>query len=155
MKELLDKYSGLKDEIHALGTQKSDNDFVKLVTIRNEDEELKETLILLHTNYKNEIQELKSNQIKILNKLIDRDIELIHKLEDLIEVNKNNNIKTQRTFKIHSIERLLAVIIFVIFVFWIMATINGDAFNKSIGALDQVFTNITGDKNRNQQSTNE
>ena len=144
MQEMLKNYSELKDEIHHLGSQKSDNDFVKLVTLKNEDDELKETLILLHTNYKNEIQELKASQIKINSKLIDQNILLIHKLEKLIEINQEKDAETQRTFKIHSIERVLAIILFIIFCFWTMATINNDAFHGSIGALDKVFCNLLG-----------
>lgn len=154
MKDILEKYAELKDEIHTHGSQKSDEDFIKLVTLKNEDDELKETLILLHTNYKNEIQDLRSNRIKVLNKLIDLNVALIHKLEDLVEEGEKSNAKTQRTFKIHNIERLLLVIVFVIFAFWTMSTINGDAFQGSIGAIDRVFGNITGNHPTEQQNKN-
>lgn len=154
MKDILEKYAELKDEIHAQDSNKSDEDFVKLVKIKNEDDDLKETLILLHTNYKNDIQELRNSRIKVFNKLIDNNVALIHKLQDLVEEGQKSNAKTQRTFKIHNIERLLLVIVFVIFAFWTMATINGDAFQGSIGAIDTVFGNITGNHPTEQQNKN-
>ena len=67
-KEILNE---IKNEIYSLHIEKTDEDFIKLIKLNNIDKELFEVLILIHSNYKAEMQNVKTSQTRVLSKMID------------------------------------------------------------------------------------
>ena len=61
----------IKNEIYSLHIEKTDEDFIKLIKLNNIDKELFEVLILIHSNYKAEMQNVKTSQTRVLSKMID------------------------------------------------------------------------------------
>lgn len=84
MDSITESLNKLKDDIYLLSTDGVDDDFIKLVKIRNIDSDLHETLILIHSNYKAEMQALKTSQIRSLTKVIDKDIELLYHTKSML-----------------------------------------------------------------------
>jgi hypothetical protein len=72
----------LKDEIYDTHIENDNNDdFTRLVQLKDVTDEVFETLILLHSNYKSSMQTMKFSQIVTLNKLIDANIEMLSSLK--------------------------------------------------------------------------
>jgi hypothetical protein len=72
----------LKDEIYDTHIENDNNDdFTRLVQLKDVTDEVFETLILLHSNYKSSMQTMKFSQIVTLNKLIDANIEVLSSLK--------------------------------------------------------------------------
>ena len=72
LEQEIESLKSLKNEINGFNIQENDQDFVKLVTLKNVDPELRENLILLHSNYKTELKDLKSFMYQSMYKLIDK-----------------------------------------------------------------------------------
>jgi hypothetical protein len=82
---LEEKLEKLKDDLYFTDTTNGDeSDFVKLVQLKDVSDEVYETLILLHSNYKSSMQNLKYNQMITLTKVIDINIDMLNKIKDKI-----------------------------------------------------------------------
>lgn len=63
----------------------TDNDFVHLVKMKDVPDELHETLILLHSNYKTQLQTMRSSYTKAFIAVTDDDREFLNLLKDFID----------------------------------------------------------------------
>lgn len=85
----------LKDEIYDSHIENDNtDDFTRLVQLKDVTDEVFETLILLHSNYKSSMQTMKFSQIVTLNKLIDANIEMLSSLKK--NVNEGKMTKANR-----------------------------------------------------------
>lgn len=155
-KHLLE-YKKLKDEL--LNIDKStteDQDFLNLVTNNNIEPDLRNLLILLHSNYKTELKDLKSLSYKILYRLVDENHIVLNKMNDEIKILKKENELLKSTEEqgvlkmknmkhiVRGILTLLAVIVSLFF----MAVINPDAYNLVLESIKDILS-FTGVGNEN------
>lgn len=90
---LKSEFKKLKDEMYDYKEQDDNSDFIKLLQIKDVSDDLKETLILLHSNYTTEIREIRNHYCRLFNKLVDRDIEM---LELILKMLDNGGIPTNK-----------------------------------------------------------
>lgn len=122
-KELLDS---IKNEIYSLHIEKSDEDFVRLLKLNsNIDKELFEVLILIHSNYKAEMQNVKTAQTRVLSKIVDYLISSDTDLDIKNTTGQNLNLLNVFTYLNPKVMFLAALsILSVITVLWTMFSID-------------------------------
>lgn len=87
--KIKEEIKNLKDEIYNYKEQDDNQDLVKLIQLKNVSDDLKETLILLHSNYTTELRETRNHYCRLFNKMIDKNIET---LELILKILNNENI---------------------------------------------------------------
>lgn len=129
----------IKDEIYDISNDRVDDDFIKLVKIKDINDELYETLILIHSNYKAEMQAVKTNQIRLISKMVDQILEtLVHMQKTLTEI---DNLKKTKggVFNAKNIALvLLSVASFILFL-WFLFSIDGDVTGSVVDTVKAVF----------------
>ena len=122
-KELLDD---IKNEIYSLHIEKSDEDFVRLLKLNsNIDKELFEVLILIHSNYKAEMQNVKTAQTRVLSKMVDYLMSSDSKMDIKNTTGQNLNLLNVFTYLNPKVMFLAATsVLSVISLLWIMFTID-------------------------------
>lgn len=122
-KELLDD---IKNEIYSLHIEKSDEDFVRLLKLNsNIDKELFEVLILIHSNYKAEMQNVKTAQTRVLSKMVDYLMSSDSKLDIKNTTGQNLNLLNVFTYLNPKVMFLAATsVLSVISILWIMFTMD-------------------------------
>lgn len=121
-KELL---NSIKEEIYSAHIDKSDEDFVRLIKLNNIDKELFEVLILIHSNYKAEMQNVKTSQVRIMSKLVDYLMTMKSKEDVKSSTGDNLNLLNMFTYlnpKVIFLANL--AILSLIGVFWLMFSID-------------------------------
>lgn len=72
MENISEDYSKIKDYLYEAHMQvTAGSEFNSLVKLKNVDPELRETLILLHSNYKAEFQAIKNHNFRVLLSVVD------------------------------------------------------------------------------------
>ena len=122
-KELLDS---IKNEIYSLHIEKSDEDFVRLLKLNsNIDKELFEVLILIHSNYKAEMQNVKTAQTRVLSKMVDYLLSADADLDIKNTTGQNLNLLNVFTYLNPKVMFLYALsILSVITLLWTMFSID-------------------------------
>ena len=122
-KELLDS---IKNEIYSLHIEKSDEDFVRLLKLNsNIDKELFEVLILIHSNYKAEMQNVKTAQTRVLSKMVDYLMSLDSKMDIKNTTGQNLNLLNVFTYLNPKVLFLAGItILSVISMLWTMFSID-------------------------------
>ena len=122
-KELLDD---IKNEIYSLHIEKSDEDFVRLLKLNsNIDKELFEVLILIHSNYKAEMQNVKTAQTRVLSKMVDYLLSADTDLDIKSVTGQNLNLLNVFTYLNPKVIFLAATgVLSVISLLWIMFTMD-------------------------------
>jgi hypothetical protein len=143
MEEIKKNLKKLKDDIYNLHNETNNEDFTNLVKLSSDMElELYETLILLHSNYKSELQEIKKYQIRTLNKIIDNDIEIINKLKnELLLIKSEINVKKKNNLLLNTGIFFIIFLISIIVV-WVLYTKDSGMFvwlGKVIENLTKVY----------------
>ena len=141
MESMINVYKTLKKELDEnYDTERSDEDFSKLVTMKDVSPDLKETLILLHSNYKTENQAQKAFIKKTMIRLIDNEIETLTKIQLILE-HKVGAEGTGVTSVLHTtgLQKIIILCVLTIFAFFIMALIDKDAFKEAIGTAKDVL----------------
>jgi hypothetical protein len=93
MDRIKESMQELKEKIYDMyGEEKNDDDFAKLVGMSKtiQDPELFETLILMHSNYRSEMQQIKAQNIRILITILDNHTRHIDHIETHIEDKTNS-----------------------------------------------------------------
>lgn len=154
MDDIIDKYKELKKELYDSRPSCDDKDFSKLVEMKDVDPNLKETLILLHSNYKTELHELRSETIRMLFKIIDQNIEAIDKLEryhltheateKVAETTSKKEGVTQNLIDkyggLNGIQKVTLCLILIVLIFWILDFISPDSFRRSTDTIGKIIT---------------
>lgn len=136
----LEDFKSIKDDLNRFDTNDNDQDFIKLVTMNDIDPKLRENLILLHSNYKTEIKDLKSFVYKTLYKTIDRtehSLTLLNK-----EVAKGSAGIVSHAAR--NIAMILGVVVIAFIILFIFAVINPDAFTHATEALKSFMPSVFG-----------
>lgn len=122
-KELLDD---IKNEIYSLHIEKSDEDFVRLLKLNsNIDKELFEVLILIHSNYKAEMQNVKTAQTRVLSKMVDYLMSSDSMMDIKNTTGQNLNLLNVFTYLNPKVMFLAATsVLSVIYILWIMFTMD-------------------------------
>lgn len=85
MEKIVDELKEIKQTIFINFFEQSNtnnNAFNKLIVLQNLDDDLKETLILLHSNYITELEVIKKVNYKALDRLVTNNIEAYHFISD-------------------------------------------------------------------------
>lgn len=136
----LEDFKSIKDDLNRFDTNDNDQDFIKLVTMNDIDPKLRENLILLHSNYKTEIKDLKSFVYKTLYKTVDRtehSLTLLNK-----EVAKSSAGIVSHAAR--NIAMILGVVVIAFIILFIFAVINPDAFTHATEALKSFMPSVFG-----------
>jgi len=141
MDNIKDKLISLKDEFYNIQLDNNDNDFIKLVKLKDVSDELYETLILIHSNYKAEIQSVKTNNYRMLTKLIDTNIDLLNRYKEIINELRPKNDNKISFITPKNIALILGSVSLFIVSIWTLFTINPDAA-KFTSELLKTITNI-------------
>lgn len=102
----------LKETIYDLQLEHDyDSDFAKLIQLKEIDDELFETLLLLHSNYKSSLQTLKFSNLKAMSLIIDSNLEMIttiksHIAKEITKVAEDNKEKEKDNE--HPIEKFIS-----------------------------------------------
>lgn len=155
MDTLLEKYKSLKKDLEEFQMQSNgnDEDFVKLVSMKGVDDDLKETLILLHSNYKAENKEQKSHLFRMLYKLVDNNIEVFERINQNMKSgtvvvspaeggsfnNNPNNPSTPSLFQLGKVHTIILVIVITVIAFFVLAVIDPDAFKLAMNAIKEII----------------
>lgn len=151
MENVIQEYKNLKKELDEnYSTDRSDEDFSKLVTMKNVDPDLKETLILLHSNYKTENQAQKTYIKKTMLKLIDNEIESLTKVQVILE-NKIKDESGNSLLQTTGLQKLFILVGLLVFGFFIMAIIDKDAFKEAAGSVRDLLPGINSIQQTQQQ----
>jgi len=106
MEDIHKDYAKIKDYLYEAHMQITMSaDFHNLVKLKNVDDELRETLILLHSNYKAEFQAIKNHNFRVLlsvvdiqstafSKLVNEQVNMNGKLDTLVD-DKKSKIKSR------------------------------------------------------------
>lgn len=138
MERILKDYEQLKQYLEDLQSSVTDDkDFVKLVQLKGVDEDMKETLILLHSNYKTELKSHQDVVQRTLTKVVDNQINLVSSLQK-----NDNELKATNSNVIHYVNLvktfIFGVIILVV-VFFGLAAFNSDAFKTAFSATKDIL----------------
>lgn len=136
----LEDFKSIKDDLNRFDIQDNDQDFIKLVTMNDIDPKLRENLILLHSNYKTEIKDLKSFIYKTLYKTVDRTE------HSLVLINKNLEKKNSGivSHAARNIAMIFGVIIIAFMILFVFAIINPEAFTHATEALKSFMPSVFG-----------
>lgn len=74
--------SGIFESYFEQNNNTNNNAFNKLLVLQNMDENLKETLVLLHSNYIAELESIKKYNYKAIDKILDNNLEAYHIISD-------------------------------------------------------------------------
>lgn len=141
MLDAIEKYKQIKDSLDDIQSQgNNDEDFVKLVSMKGVDDELKETLILLHSNYKAETKEQKNILYRTLYRLIDQNTEVFIKINSLLEQQQKIKETSGGLFKMEALHKVLIAVVLTVISFFILAFIDPHAFNTAFGAMKDVVS---------------
>ena len=106
MEDIHKDYAKIQDYLYEAHMQITMSaDFHNLVKLKNVDDELRETLILLHSNYKAEFQAIKNHNFRVLlsvvdiqstafSKLVNEQVNMNGKLDTLVD-DKKSKIKSR------------------------------------------------------------
>lgn len=84
MDKIIEQLEKIKEEItDASLSVGQDDHFVDLVKLKNVEDELYETLILIHSSHKSEIQAIKSSNLRTLHKIIDSNMKVYKIIEEI------------------------------------------------------------------------
>lgn len=136
----LEDFKSIKDDLNRFDMQDNDQDFIKLVTMNDIDPKLRENLILLHSNYKTEIKDLKSFVYKTLYKTVDRTEHALVELNQ--EVAKGSSGLVSHAAR--NIAMILGVVVLAFIVLFIFAIISPDAFTHATEALKSFLGPVFG-----------
>ena len=145
LNDIKDGYRKLKDEVYEFKGQDDNQDFVKLVQLKDIPDELKETLILLHSNYSSEIREVRFYYTKLINKVIDKDLEAVEYFKN--ELDKIKTVTTpapsngifgflQHLDKLQKIWITTTIIVVILF---LIEFINPGSLEKVTTAFKEIF----------------
>lgn len=130
----------IKEEVYDLSNDRTDDDFIKLVKIKNINDELYETLVLMHSNYKAELHGVKNGQIRYVSKLVDENLEiLMHLQKTLVEI---DNLKKTKggIFNAKNISLvLLSVASFILFL-WFLFSVDAGVTGSVVDTIKVVFS---------------
>lgn len=152
-------YDQLKDEIFEHKIQDDNNDFIKLLQLKEISDELKETLILLHSNYSTEIKDAQSHYIKLLIKTIDRNVDLLehlnselNRIENLVEKlgqtetapiakdNADNDGWIDKLTHLNKIHKTWILILFTVICLVALNEYSPDGLDKAINIFKSIFS---------------
>ena len=85
MQEIKKKLKMIRDELLDANMAGDDDDYGRLVKLENIDEELYQTLLMIHQNYKAEFQAMRSGNLRTISKIIDSNIDAIDAFEEFTE----------------------------------------------------------------------
>lgn len=138
----LTKLKELKAELMSFdNSNNNDQDFKNLLTMKDIDNDLKTSLILLHSNYKAELKELKSYVYKIMYSTVDKTESVLEDISGDISKCKKGGFFSNAT---RNIAIIFGIIIIVFFLLFIFAVINPDAFNNTANALTKIIGGVFG-----------
>jgi len=93
IKETLGRLRDIKESLYdSSNIFTTDNDLYKIVKLKDVSDEVYETLILLHSKYKAETQLMKSTQHRVLNDLIDVQMDILRDMRHIL--NDDEPVKT-------------------------------------------------------------
>ena len=146
MLEILKEYNNLKDEIDAFyHTNEHDKDYLKLIDLEDVPQKLKNTLILIHSNYKSELREQKSFNYRLMRKMLD--IEQLTALHIQNRFNKDERTAKKHKDRLDKVYKYVKTIAFVIFAGFIcsfvFAWLDIDAFNSAATFIRDIVFSVT------------
>ena len=154
MEKTLENYKTLKRDLEDFQKQPStDEDFVKLVSMKGVDDDLKETLILLHSNYKAENKEQKSQLTRILYRLVDSNIDVFEKLSGVIRnqapavvaPSSGGNVEVSHhpngtpLFQLGKVHTIILVVVMSVVAFFVLAMVDPQAFQLAMQAIKDII----------------
>ena len=154
MEKTIENYKTLKRDLEDFQKQPStDEDFVKLVSMKGVDDDLKETLILLHSNYKAENKEQKSQLTRILYRLVDSNIDVFEKLSGRIRnqtsatmvtstggnVEVSNQPNGTPLFQLGKVHTIILVVVMSVVAFFVLAMVDPEAFQLAMQAIKDII----------------
>lgn len=154
MEKAIENYKTLKRDLEDFQKQPStDEDFVKLVSMKGVDDDLKETLILLHSNYKAENKEQKSQLTRILYRLVDSNIDVFEKLSGRIRnqtsatmvtstggnVEVSNQPNGTPLFQLGKVHTIILVVVMSVVAFFVLAMVDPEAFQLAMQAIKDII----------------
>lgn len=172
--KILENLEKIKDEItEANLTTGPDDHFADLVKLKNVEDELYETLILIHSSHKSEIQAIKSNHLRTLHKLVDNNVKIYTLISDITKqletlnaeslavqanhmkeqtgqnVQNTNNAGIVKTILLNPKNLIIVLwgIGFFFVMLWAMFVVNDAAGEKLLHFLKEVFTLYKGTTN--------
>lgn len=131
----------LKAEVNGFNTQENDQDFIKLVTLKNVDPDLRENLILLHSNYKTELKDLKVFMYQSMYKLIDKTESICVDIDTELKKKSSGGIVSHAA---RNIAIILGVVVFAFIILFIFAVIDPEAFKTAADALKSFMPSVFG-----------
>lgn len=132
--------NSIKDELNSFNIPENDQDFIKLVTLKDIDPGLRENLILLHSNYKTEIKDLKSFVYRSMYRVIDKTEQTFKTVDNQLEKGKSGIMSTG----VRNIAIIFGIVIVAFMILFIFALINPDAFKTASEALKSFMPSIFG-----------
>ena len=132
--------NSIKDELNSFNIPENDQDFIKLVTLKDIDPGLRENLILLHSNYKTELKDLKLFVYRTNYRIVDQTERIMIRVDKELQKNKNG-VLSHGTRNIAIIFGIVLVAFMILFIF---ALINPDAFKTASEALKSFMPSIFG-----------
>lgn len=154
MEKAIENYKTLKRDLEDFQKQPStDEDFVKLVSMKGVDDDLKETLILLHSNYKAENKEQKSQLIRLLYRLVDSNLDVFEKLSRGIRnqtstvvatptggnVEVSSKPKGTPLFQLGKVHTIILVVVMSVVAFFVLAMVDPEAFQLAMQAMKDII----------------
>lgn len=154
MEKAIENYKTLKRDLEDFQKQPStDEDFVKLVSMKGVDDDLKETLILLHSNYKAENKEQKSQLTRLLYRLVDSNLDVFEKLSRGIRnqtstvvathtggnVEVSNKPKGTPLFQLGKVHTIILVVVMSVVAFFVLAMVDPEAFQLAMQAMKDII----------------
>jgi len=140
MDGLLTKLNAIKDNLYDNQTVSNDNDFIQLAKLDNIDDKLHELLVLIHSNYKSEMQLVKHTQLMFLSKVIDVHIESTHKTKALVnEVNNiKNSVSNKSLLTVNNLLILAGVAIGSVILIWVLFLLSPTSGDKIIKVIETI-----------------
>lgn len=154
MDKVIDNYKTLKKDLEDFQRQSgSDEDFVKLVSLKGVDDDLKETLVLLHSNYKAENKEQKSQLTRMLYRLVDSNIEVFERIstnfrtqpQTAIIASGGNEVSVQQQpngvplFQLGKVHTIILVVVLSVVAFFVLAMVDPEAFQLAMQAIKDII----------------
>lgn len=138
----IEQLNELKNQTNNFILPENDQDFVKLVTLKNVDSELRESLILLHSNYKTELKELKLSMHQIAYKILDKTENALKAVD--IELKEKSNSGGMVSHAARNIAIIFGVVIIAFMILFIFAVIDPEAFKTASEALKSFMPSVFG-----------
>lgn len=138
----------LKNELYNIYfLDKQTSDYEKLIKLNDIDSKLHETLLIIHNNYITTHKEQNLTSFKLVNKLLEINLEManhIESIENKIQAKEEKEEASKGWLTPMNITKLAVPVVGIIFAFWLMHYLSDSSFSAATSFFNSLIGSSSG-----------